>query len=338
MKVLLTGATGFLGGWIARELAAAGHAVRALVRASSKLDNLDGLPVERAEGDVLDEASVVRALQGCEAVVHTAGIAHFNPDSREHMYAVNVRGVEIVLGAALRAGVRRAVLTSSVAAMGGSPLPRVADEHTPSNAEELGIHYMISKLHGERAALRLGTQGLPVCVLRPAVLLGPGDIYRSSATTILALARRELPVYVPGGASFCDVRDVARAHAVALERGTPGEVYIVGGHNLKIGELVQAVSRRAGVQPPRQVSYAVALAVATAVEVGGRLLGRPVKLSRQLVRSSHLYTWVSSARAARELGYTVRPLEESIDETLRFFLKRGRLRPTTPELYRLMGS
>lgn len=225
MKVLITGATGFVGSWVARELLSKGHEVRALVRKTSSLANLEALPIERAEGDVLDRASVKAALAGRDAVVHTAGVAHFLPGDEERMYAVNHGAVETVLGASLEAGVARAVLTSSVAVMGGSLAPRVADETTPSNVDALGIDYFISKARGERAALDLARRGLAVAIVRPVVVLGPGDIYRSSATTFLAIARRQLPVYVAGGASFCDVRDVAAAHVAALERGRAGEAY-----------------------------------------------------------------------------------------------------------------
>jgi dihydroflavonol-4-reductase len=332
MKVLITGATGFLGSWVARELVAAGHEVRALVRTTSSLANLAGLPVERAEGDVLDPASVRRALAGREAVVHTAGVAHFLPGDTERMYAVNVRGVEIVLGAALEAGVSRAVLTSSTAAMGGTFAPRVADETTPSNAESLGIDYFISKLRGERAALALAARGLDVCAVRPVVALGPGDIYRSSATTFLALARRKIPVYVRGGASFTDARDIARGHVAALERGRRGEVYILGGHNLEIERMLGIVSRVTGVAPPMRVPYPAAYLAAGAIELGTRAIGRTPDLSRQLVKASRLYTFVSSARAEQELGYTFRPFEESLRDTLRFFMREGRLQPATPEL------
>ncbi|MSP60052.1 MAG: NAD-dependent epimerase/dehydratase family protein [Myxococcales bacterium] len=332
MKVLITGATGFLGSWIARELIAAGHTARALVRRTSSLANLEKLNVERAEGDVLDRASVERALEGCDAVIHTAGVAHFLPGDNERMYAVNAGSVEIVLGAALAAKVTRAVLTSSTAVMGGSRERRVADESTPGNAEALGIDYFISKLRGERAALALVARGLPLCVLRPVVALGPGDIYHSSATTFLALAKRQLPVYVPGGASFTDARDIARAHVAALERGRIGEVYILGGHNLEIGDMVRRVAKVAGVPAPRQAPFALAYAVAALVEGAFRIAGKRPDLSRQLVKASRLYTWVSSAKAERELAYTYRPFEESLHDTLRFFLQTGRLQANTPEL------
>lgn len=338
MKVLVTGATGFLGSWVTRELLARGHEVRALVRERSNRANLLGLPVELALGDALDRKSVRSALEGCEAVVHTAGIAHFLPGETKRMYAVNVDSVGIVLEAALERGVRRAVVTSSVAAMGGTPEPRILDEESPSTAQASGIDYLISKYLGERKAMELARQGLPVVAVRPAVVLGPGDIYRSSATTFAALARRKIPVYVSGGACFCDVRDVARGHAEALERGKPGEAYILGGQNLEIGEMVKIVGRVAGVRPPRRVPYGVAYAVSAALELFARATGVRADLSRQLVKASHLYTFVSSAKAERELGYRSRPFEESLRDTLRFFLSNGRLKPATPELRALAES
>jgi len=338
MRILVTGATGFVGSWVARELALRGHAVRALVRHTSSLANLTGLALERAEGDVTDRPSVERALAGCDAVVHTAGVARIRPGDEARLYAVNHGSVAVVLGAALRAGVKRAVLTSSVAAMGGTLEPVVMDEARESNAEALRIDYFVSKLRGEREALRLAGEGLPVTVVRPAVVLGPGDIYNSSATTFLALARRRLPLVVRGGTSFCDVRDVARGHVEALERGRPGEVYILGGHNLEILDMIRAVARLTGVPPPREVTYRIALAAAALVELAGRVRGRPARLSRQLVRASRLYTFVSSEKARRELGYAVRPFEESLADTLRWFMAVGRLRAATPELRALAGG
>jgi dihydroflavonol-4-reductase len=332
VRVLVTGATGFVGSWVARELVSRGHVVRVLVRRTSKLANLETLPLERAEGDVTDRASVERALDGCEGVMYAAGVVGFRPADAERQYAVNAGGVEVVFSAALGAGVKRAVLTSSVAVMGGSPSPRVIDETSGGNAEELGIDYMVSKLRGERAALRLAERGLPVCAVRPAVVLGPGDVYRSSATLVLALARRQLPLYVRGGSSFCDVRDVASGHAEALARGRPGQAYILGGHNLVTDELIRRVSGATGVPPPRRVPRMLALATAAAAEAVARLRGAEARLSPQLVRASSLYTFVSSAKAMAELSYCIRPFEESLADTLRWFIAQGRLRPTTPQL------
>ncbi len=332
MRVLVTGASGFVGSWVARELLARGHAVRALLRPAARLENLAGLPLEQVAGDVTDRASVVAALDGCEAVVHCAGLAHFRPGEEERMYAVNAGSVEVVLGAALEKGVARAVLTSSVAVMGGTPEPRVADERSEGNARALGIDYFISKQRGEEAALALFRRGLQVVMVRPSVILGPGDLYRSSATTFLAVARRQMKMFVKGGSSFCDVRDVARAHVEALVRGRPGEVYILGGENLDMVEVGRRVARLAGVPAPRTIPYPLAWAAAAASEATARLSGKEVVLSRQLVKAARLYTFVSSARAQAELDYHSRPFDDSLRDTLRWFIGKGRLRPHTPEL------
>lgn len=341
MRVLVTGATGLVGGAVVRELVARGHRVRALVRPSSDLANLAGpelAEVERVEGDVLDRPSVERALEGCQAVVHAAGIATMGREPRARLLAVNAGGVEVVLGAALAAGVERAVLTSSAAVLGGSRVPHVADEETTSSAETLGIDYFVSKLRGEEVGLDLAARGLPLAIVRPAYVLGPGDLYRSSASTVLALARGQIPAYVQGGASFCDARDVARGHVEALLRGRPGETYLLGGQNLTIDEFVGRTCRIAGVRPPLRVPYAVAVAATRALGLAARLGAPAPAVTLDMLQASRLYTFVTSAKAQRELGYAIRPFEDSVRDTLRWYLARGVLRPDTAELKALAAE
>jgi dihydroflavonol-4-reductase len=338
VRVLVTGATGLVGSAVARELASRGHAVRALVRATSDLGALDGVGAEIARGDALDPEAVARALAGCDAVVHTAGLVSFRPEDRGRVEAVNAGGTKVVLGAALAAGVARAVYTSSTSVVGGSRTPAVADEGTPSNAEALGIPYFVSKLRGEEAALALAARGLPVVVVRPGYVLGPGGGPGTSAATVLAIARRRVPAYVEGGTSFCDVRDVARGHADALERGRAGELYLLGGHNLTTTDFVVGVATAAGVPPPRRIPYAAALAFAAVPALLARLGGPRARMGPDVIRSSALYTWVTSARAQRELGYAFRPVEDTIRDTLRYYLAKGVLAPTTPELRALAAA
>ncbi len=331
MHVLVTGATGFLGAAICRELLARGHAVRALVRPASGLAGLEGLGVEVVRGDVLDRASVDAALAGCDAVVHAAGLPRIGGDARD-VFAVNVRGAELVLAAALEARVARAVLTSSVSAGGATGTPVVMDESTPGNAESLGIGYFASKLRGERAGLALAARGLPLVVLRPAVVLGPGDTHRSSAEIVVGIARRRLPGWLEGGSSFCDVRDVARGHAEALERGRAGEVYLLGGHNLRVSEMVARVAAIAGVPPPPRIRFPVAWAGALLKEGLAKARGRRAAMNRELVRAARRFTFVSSAKAERELGYAIRPFDEMVRDTLRFAIATGRVKPESPQL------
>ena len=341
MRVLVTGATGFLGGAVTRELLARGHAVRVLARERSDTSALEqegaearhssGLALEISRGDVLDPAAVRRALAGCEAVVHTAGIAGFRA-TRAALMAANARSVEVVLGAAKEAGVARAVLTSSTSVLGGTRAPAIADEETAGNAETLGIPYFVSKLHGERAALALAAAGLPVVVVRPAYVLGPGDVHGTSAATLVAIVRRRIPAYVEGGASFCDVRDVARGHVEALLRGRPGRTYVLGGHNLRVSEMIARVAAIAGVKPPPKIPLTLALVAAALQELRARLAGGRPAMTRELARAAALYTFVSSARAEQELGYAIRPFDEMVKDTLRWAMARGKLAAETPEL------
>lgn len=331
MRVLVTGATGLVGSAITRELVARGHAVRVLARPSSDLSNLAGISVELARGDVLDPPSVKAAVHRRDAVVHAAGLVGFRPGMRERLLAVNERGVANVFAAARVAGVRRGVLVSSTSAVGGSFSPRVADESTPSNAERLGIDYFVSKYRGERAALAEARDGLQVVILRPGYVLGPGDLGRSSGATVLLMVTGRLPGYVEGGVSFCDVRDVARAHAEAIEREGASGTYFLGGHNLRMSEAVRRAAALCGLPSPRQIPYPLALAGALAGALCERL-GGSRWLPVDFVRSTSMYTFVSSARAERELGYTVRSYEEMTRDTLAWWIARGRLEPKTPEL------
>ena len=332
MKVLVTGATGFLGAWVARELASRGHAVRVLVRAQSRLDNLQDVPAERVLGDITDGASVERAVAGCDAVGHAAGLARLRAGDRAHLMAVNEGGTENVLGAALRAGVRRAVFVGSAGALGGTWKPVVMDEGWGGSAETVRVDYFQSKLRGEQAALDLARAGLPLVILRPGVILGPGDVYHSSGGVVLLLSRGTLPGYVHGGGSYCDVRDVAKAFVEALVRGRAGETYFLGGYNLEMGELARLVSRLSGVAMPRFVPYPVMLAAASLRELAARMRGQRSPVSRQLVRGARRYTFLSSDKARQELGYANRPLEETVRDTIRWFLAHGDLGAATPEL------
>jgi dihydroflavonol-4-reductase len=338
VKVLITGATGFLGSWVAREVASRGHDLRLLVRPRSRLDNLVDVPGERVLGDITDAASVEAGVAGCDAVIHAAGIARLRANDRARLLAANEGGVAVVLGAALRAGVRRAIFVASAGALGGTWEPVEMDEGFTGNAETVGVDYFVSKQRGEEVARELSRAGLPLVILRPGVVLGPGDVYHSSAGTLLMLARGAVPAYVRGGGSYCDVRDVAHAHAEALERGRDGEAYVLGGHNVELGDVARIVSALSGVPMPRRVPFPFMMAGAALAELAARLRGRRSHISRQLVRGARRYTFLESSKARRELGYVTRPLDESVRDTLRWFLAHGDLEASTPELLALSAA
>ncbi len=332
MRVLVTGGTGFIGGAVVRELVRRGHAVRVLARPSSVTEAAQAAGAEVLRGELSDGATVRAALAGCEALVHCVGRVGLRPGLEQDLRAANVDAVEWVLGEAHRAGIPRAVFTSSIAVLGGSRSPAVLDERTAGNAESLGIPYFVSKLEGERRALALAARGLPLVVLRPSYVIGPGDVHGSSAATIVALARRRIPGYVEGGVSVCDVRDVARGHAEALERGRPGEIYTLGGHNLTTSEMITRVCALAGVPVPRKMPYSAAMAIAAAEEITAGLQKRRPSITRDLIKAAALYTFASSDKARGELGYSIRPFDEMVIDTLRWAMERGELTADTDAL------
>lgn len=339
MKVMLTGATGFLGSEIARQLVAAGHRLRVLVRKTSKLDGLRGLDIEKVEGDILDRDSVLGALDGCEAVIHTAAAVAFRRRDRETLYRSNVEGTKTVLGAALEKKVKRAVYTSSIAAVGATVEPRLLDETSTWDLEAYELHYVTAKKRAEEEALELARKGLPLVVLNPGSILGPGDLYLSSTKLIHEWAKGRMRVHTGGGASFCDVREVARAHVDALERGRVGERYILAGLNKSYGELYQLASRIAGLEATRRAPYAIAWVAARISELVARV--RPhsfEELNVPIVRFGQLFSYMDASKARNELGYTVRPFEETLRDTIADHVRRGLYPASTPELRALEGA
>ncbi len=339
MKVLLTGATGFLGGWVARELLAAGHDVRVLLRKTSKTRGIGGLPVERAIGDILDRASVDRALEGRDAVVHSAADVGARIRDREGVYRSNVEGTRTVLEAALAAGVKRAVYTSSVAAVGATRAPVLQTETSPWDLERYGYHYITSKKLAEDAAFEIARRGLPLVAVNPGLILGPGDAHGGSTKAVLEYLRGSFRIYTRGGISFCDVRDVARAHVAALERGRPGERYILAGQNETLGSLLWTLKRISGLARPFRVPTALALSAAFLFEIAAKV--RPHSLeefNRPVVRMGALFNYCDVSKARAELGYEPRPFEETCRDTVRSLLEHGLFPARTPELAALLAA
>lgn len=333
MKVLLTGASGFLGSEIARQLVAAGHSLRVLVRKTSKLDGLKGLELEKLEGDVCDAASVERAIEGVDAVIHTAASVGARRRDRDTVYRTNVEGTRIVLGAAHKRGGLRVVHTSSIAAVGATAEPTLQDESSPWLVGGTGYHYVDSKKQSEDVALDFAKKGLDVIVLEPGMILGPGDVYFTSTRYVLEYLRGNLTRWTKGGISYCDVREVAKAHVDALTKGRAGERYIVAGQNHTYQEVQEALYRITGLWKPKPLPYAIAWFVALLSEVAALFAQhRFEEFNRPLVYYSSLWGYTSPAKAERELGYRVRPVEESLRDTVKDFLSRGLVEASTPEL------
>ena len=252
MRILLTGATGFVGGHLLQALLAEGARVRCLVRESSPRSNLEGLPVDVTVGDLRDAASIRRAVEGCEQVYHCAADYRLFTRRPEELYESNVEGTRNVLRSAAEARVERLVYTSSVGALGlrldGAP----ADEVTRVSLTDMVGHYKRSKYLAERVAEEWATRGLAVVIVNPSTPVGEGDVKPTpTGKMILDFLNRRTPAYVDTGLNLIDVRDVARGHLLAAAKGRIGEKYILGHHNMTLREVFQTLARLTGFEAPR---------------------------------------------------------------------------------------
>ena len=324
--MLVTGAAGFVGSAIVRVLLGAGFRVRALVRPDSRRDNLEGLDIELATGDVRDRASLDTAMRSCRGVFHVAADYRLWVPHPSEIYITNVRGSCNVLRAAARAGIERMVYTSSVATLGSNADGIPADEETPVGYRDMVGHYKRSKFLAERRVRELtSTIGMDVVIVNPAAPAGPRDIRPTpTGRMILGAARGRMPAYVDSGLDIVHVDDVAQAHLQAWQRGTSGRRYILGGENLSLKEILTRVARIAGRTPPRwRVSPDVVLPVARAAETWARFSGREPLLTVAGVELARKHMYFSHARAARELGYAPRPAQAALEDAVRWFDQHG---------------
>jgi dihydroflavonol-4-reductase len=315
---LVTGATGFIGSHVCRLLVERGDQVVATVRPSSSVDDLVRLGVRTRFADVRDRRSVRRAMQGAQRVFHVAGSTDLTAP-RTKTFQVNVEGTRIVLEEALRAGVERVVLTSSVAAIGPAPKDAIADERNLWDAGRHRIPYLDAKHEAEVVAMRLVARGLPVVIVNPGHVLGAGDPGRSSTTIVRRFLRQQIPAYVDGTLNVVGVDDVARGHLLADERGVPGERYILGNRNFTIHRLFADLGRLSGVEPP---SIKLPVPAALAMAAAGERLPLPGLPNPVEIRAASLRWAFTSRRAKRELGWTTSPHEDCLEATIAWYRER----------------
>jgi dihydroflavonol-4-reductase len=326
VTVLVTGATGFVGAAVARQLVAAGATVRALVRPGSDRRNVDGLRVELVEGDLTDRASLDRAVAGCEGVFHVAADYRLWVRDPEAMYRANVEGTRALLTAAADAGVQRIVYTSSVATLGLRSDSQPADEETPSTLADMVGHYKRSKFQAECVARELAaTAGVPVVIVNPSTPTGPGDVKPTPTGRMIvdALAGK-MPAYVDTGLNMVHVDDVAAGHLLAFERGVVGRRYILGGVNMTLRQILTDVSRLAGRPAPRvRLPHGAVLPVAYLAERWAQRTGREPRVTVDGVRLSRKRMFFSSDRAERELGYRHRDIDLAFRDAADWFRAHG---------------
>ena len=318
-KCLVTGGSGFIGSHLVRALAKRGDDLRLLARRKSSLDHLADLDFERRTGDVTDRAAVRRALKGVDRVFHVAGATSMRAGAAGRVFDVNVGGTRNVCAEALRANVERVVLTSSVGAIGPAATGKTADESQPFLAGGLSLAYVNSKHEAEAEAWRVAAHGLPVVAVNPSFVFGPDDPKGTSNRLIQRFLLRRLPFYVDGGLNVVDVRDVARGHLLADEKGEPGERYILGGRNFTLTRLFADLSRISGVEPP-PVRVPGSLAVAWAE--GATRAGLPLPVTADELRAVRQRWFVSARKAERELGFKARPHEETLEDAVNWQLDR----------------
>lgn len=303
-----------------RELAQAGYEPRAFSRRRPPAD------VEWVEGDIRDAAAVQRALAGCEAAIHTAGLYSYTRARATEMMETNVDGTTHVLEGAARAGVQRVVVTSSCATC-GPVTGRPADEDDSPPSWELAVPYKRSKFVAERVALERAAAGQDVVVVNPTTTVGAGDTLPTPSGAMVrdVMSRRIRGFVATGGMNLASARDVARGHIQALSRGRSGERYLLGGENLSMERLFRMIAELAGVPRPwLALPYPLVLAAAWAVDRAARLgmTGEPSLLVLDEVRLARLPMYFSIAKAERELGYTHQPASQALAAAVSWFAER----------------
>jgi len=328
VKALVTGATGFVGAAVARRLLGDQWQVRVLARQGSDRRNLKGIDVEVIEGDLTDVDSLQHAAQGCEGLFHVAADYRLGARDPKQLYRANVEGTRNVLSAAHRAGVRRIVYTSSVATIGIPADGTPGDEQTATSLENMIGHYKRSKYLAEEVVREAAREGISVVIVSPSTPVGPGDLKPTpTGQLVLDAAAGRMPAYVDTGLNIVHVDDVAVGHLLAFERGKAGERYILGGEDMTLRNILGQISRLVGRKPPRvRLPYGVVLPIAYVAEGFARISGRSGRITLEGVRMSRKRMFFSSAKAARELGYTARPSVHAFEDAIRWFRDNGMLR------------
>ena len=327
-KVLVTGAAGFIGSHLVSQLLEKNVDVRALIRPGEDTSNLDGMAIERMEGDVLDTEKVKQAVSGVDTIFHLAAIyAIWLPDW-SRIYEVNIQGSRNVLWAAYHSDqVERVVYTSSISALGIAPGKTLSTEETPFNQYTLGSHYVLTKYLSQQEALGFAQNGLDLVVVNPAFPFGPNDIAPTpTGKVIIDIVSGINRTAFAGGMNIVDVRDVARGHILAAEKGKTGECYALANSNVTITELMQmvlrAMGKKGGFIP--KVPFTLLKGATSAMSFWADHVSKKPPMSTPVdVKYVSNYLFFDNTKAKTELGLDFRPVETSIKESIEWFKSRG---------------
>lgn len=315
-NVLITGGTGFIGSNLAAVLSQQGFNVRILRRTSSNLSNVATLPVEHRVGDVRDPESLRSAMQGCDTVFHTAAMVSFWKPARPLQSEINVHGTHNVVEACLKEDVERLVHTSSIAAIGHPATGMLADESTPFNWQNVDNGYKNSKHLAEAEVLKGVERGLDAVMVNPGVVIGPGDVHFNGGKIIRAVKKHQAVVYIKGGMNIVFVGDVVAGHISAAQNGRTGERYILGGENLTHKQAFQITAEVVGGIVPRiRMPIPFLKLAGKFFDLAGAIMNKEPFVTSELFSGAGFYNWYSSAKAQRELHYTITPFREAVEKT-----------------------
>ncbi len=326
MLTFVTGATGFVGSHVARELTEQGADLRLLVRATSDTKNIDDFKADRVIGDLRDPASLEKGIAGCEVVFHVAADYRLWVRDPQEMYRANVEGTRAILGAARKSRVRRVVYTSSVATMGFTSNGRPADENSPVSLDNMIGPYKRSKFMAEQVAVEAARAGQEVVIVNPSTPVGECDIKPTPTGRIIVdFLKRKFPAYVDTGLNLVDVKECARGHIAALQKGRSGERYILGGENLTLKQILDKLGAITGLPSPTiRVPYVLALATGVVDEIiTGRIRGREPRATIDAVRMGRKKMFVSSSKAERELGWKSGAVDDALRRAAEWFCANG---------------
>jgi len=311
---------------VARVLADQGASLRLLVRPTSNLKNLQGLNAETATGDLRDAVSLEKAMSGCDTIFHVAADYRLWVRDPGEMYRSNVEGTRAILEAARKNNVLRVVYTSSVATIGFTRDGRPANEDSPVSLADMIGHYKRSKFMAEQVALEAGRSGMQVVTVNPTTPVGEQDVKPTpTGRIVLDFLKRKFPAYVDTGLNLVDVRECARGHVAALEKGKSGERYILGGEDLTLKQILDKLGQLTGLPSPKvKLPYAFAFAAGVVDEaITGMLLRREPRATVDTVRMGKKKMFASSAKAERELGWKLVPVEDALRRAVEWFRANG---------------
>ena len=324
MTTLVTGAAGFLGSHVTRQLVARGESVRVLMRPSSNNRAISDLPLEYVTGDLRDAGSLERAMNGVKRVFHVAADYRLWAKNPQDIYDSNVGGTKNLLAAAKKAGIEQLIYTSTVATI-AVDRPELPNESTDAKLEEMIGHYKRSKWMAEKEVLQAAKEGLPAIVAMPTTPVGPWD-WKPTPTgkIILDFLNGKMPGYVETGLNFVGVEECAAGHLLVSDRGKIGERYLLGAENLTLKELLDTLARITGLRAPAmKIPHGVALGVAYVESAFSRLVGKEPQIPVEGVKIARHKMFVDASRAVKELGFQPGPVAAALERAARWYQANG---------------